>query len=324
MKALNDCNAGHVPSYGSDPWSEKAVKIFRAHFGAQAEVFFVFNGTAANMLCLRALTLPGQAVLCSDVAHIHADESAGPEFFIQGKLRPVPSVNGKITINALEEEWIRRGDVHYAQASVLSITQPTEMGTVYSVAEVQALVEWAHARGVHVHMDGSRIGVAAESLGVPFRAFTTDVGVDMVSFGGTKNGMMGGEAVLALNPKLGRHLSVLRKQAGQLPSKSRYLAASFIAYLENDLHRRIARHAIDLAQRLAEGLRGVPGVEITEPVQANAVFAKIPRDLYKKWREDFFFYVWDEKTWECRLMLSWDSTAEDVDDFIRRGKEHTR
>lgn len=320
LAALHEANSGHVASYGGDPWSEKAIPLFRAHFGPQTEVYFVFNGTAANMLALRALTRPGQAVLCSDVAHIHVDEAGGPEFFIQGKILPLASEHGKITMEALEASWVRRGDLHFAQSRVLSLTQPTELGTVYSRDELRERIQWAKAKKLFVHIDGARLAVAVRSLGCTFRELTTDLGVDIVSFGGTKNGLLGGEAVLILNPALKDHFAVLRKQAGQLPSKSRYVAAQFKAYLENNVWAEIADASIARARKLAEGLQG--RVEITHPVESNAVFAILPRELYKKLRESYFFYVWNETTWECRLMASWDNTDEDVDDFLRICREH--
>lgn len=321
LAAILDANVGHAPSYGTDEWTKQATSLFRRHFGAKAEVFFVFNGTAANMLSLRALTRPGEAVLCSDVAHIHQDEAGGPEFFIQGKLSVLPSVNGKIGLQALQDSWIRRGDVHYAQSRVLSLAQPTELGTVYSVDELKPLIQFAKSHGLFVHMDGARLGAAAASLGLDFGDFTTALGVDVVSFGGTKNGLLGGEAVILLNPEVAKHFAVLRKQAGQLPSKSRYIAAQFIGYLEHDTWREIASQSLRQAHRLRDGVEGIAGVEITRPVQSNAVFARLRREVYKKLVEKHFFYVWDEATWECRWMTSWDTEDADTDSFVRTLKE---
>lgn len=321
LAAIQDANTGHAPSYGIDEWTKRATALFRRHFGPQAQVFFVFNGTAANMLSLRALTRPGEAVLCSDVAHIHHDEAAGPEFFIQGKLRPLPSVDGKISLQALHDAWIRRGDLHFAQSRVLSLTQPTELGTVYSIEELKPLIEFAKSHGLFVHIDGARLGTAAASLGLDFGDFTTALGVDIVSFGGTKNGLLGGEALLVLNTECARHLSVLRKQAGQLPSKSRFIAAQFVGYLEHDTWREIAARSLRQAHRLRDGVRDLPGVEITRPVQSNAVFARIRREIYKPLVDKHFFYVWDESTWECRWMTSWDLEDSDTDAFVNTLRE---
>lgn len=323
LATIHEANAGHAPSYGTDDWTRRAVALFRAHFGPTAEIFFVFNGTAANMLSLRALTRPGEAVLCSDVAHVDVDECGGPEFFIQGKLRPLPSVDGKLTVEALERSFVRRGDVHFAQSRVLTLTQPTELGTVYSLDEMRALIGWAKTKNLFVHVDGARLATAAVALGAGFRELTTELGVDAVSFGGTKNGLLGGEAIVALTPAASAHLAVLRKQAGQLPSKSRFIAAQFVAYLEGDLWREIASRSVRQAKRLEEGARGMRGVEIARPVQSNAVFARIPRDVYKKLVDRHFFYVWDESTWECRWMTSWDLEDSDTDAFLASLRELT-
>lgn len=321
LAALAEANRGHVPSYGGDPWTLRAEELFRAHFGPQARTFFVFNGTAANTLSLRLLTRPGQSVLCSDTAHIHQDEAAGPEFFIQGKLQPLPSIDGKLTVAALEEAWTRRGDVHFAQSRVLSLTQPTELGTLYTLDELRALIGWAKTKSLFVHVDGARLAVAAEALGVGFAAMTTELGVDVVSFGGTKNGLLGGEAVVVLSPALAADFPVLRKQAGQLPSKTRFVSAQFVAFFENDTWREIAAASLRHARRLAEGVRGLPGVEITRPVESNVVFARVPKEWTKALREKYFFYVWNENTWECRWMTSWDLRDDDVDGFVARLKE---
>lgn len=322
LAAIIDANNDHAPSYGIDRWSERAIAAFHEHFGPSAEVFFVFNGTAANCLALSSVMRSGESVLCSDVAHIENDESAAPEFFTGGKLRPIPSDNGRLSVERLKASLIRRGDVHFAQATVLSLTQPTELGTVYSLEELREITSWARAQGLRVHVDGSRLGVAAAALGVGFRELTADLGVDVVSFGGTKNGLMGAEAVIAFDPLIAARLRVLRKQTGQLPSKSRFLAAQFLAYFENDLWRQLGLHGVRLARRLVDGLVGIPGVEVARPVEANAVFVRVPRALAKKLRDRYFFYVWDEKTWECRWMLSWDLRDSDIDDFLRLIREN--
>lgn len=324
MAAIHEANRDHAPSYGTDLWTQKANEVFKKHFGSKTQVFYVFNGSAANMLALRALTLPGQAVLCSDMAHIHLDEAGGPEFFIQGKIRTLPSTHGKISVADLAGARIRSGDTHYAQNRVLSLTQTTELGTVYSIAELKELITEAKSQGLFVHIDGARLGVAARYLGVEFADFTTELGVDVVSFGGTKNGLMGGEAVLFLNPSLANHFAALRKQSGQLPSKTRFIAAQFLAYFENDLWKDIADRSLMSAKALAEGVGNIPGVEITRPRQGNVVFAKIPKKWVKPLREKHFFYIWDERTWECRWMTSWDLEGQDVQTFVTAIKEVSR
>lgn len=323
LRALGGANEGHAPSYGTDELSETVRGLFQKEFGPGSVSYLVFNGSAANILALRAISRPWQSLLCSDVAHIHMDECAGPEFFTGCKLWPVRSQHGKLTTKALDEVWQRRGDQHFAQAAVLSITQPTELGTVYTRDELKTLIDWGKARGLKVHIDGARLAVAARRLNLSFREFTTDLGADVVSFGGTKNGLMMGEAVIFREASLATDFQYIRKQSGQLPSKTRFIAAQFAAYFENDLWKEMADHSLRLAQRLEAGVRQLPGVEITHPVESNAVFAKIPKDWVTKLREKHFFYVWDEKTYECRWMTSWDLAETDVEAFIESLKTHS-
>jgi len=321
LAAVTQISSGHLPSYGTDEISSRTHKIFVQHFGEAAQEFYVFNGTAANVLALAALILPHHSVLCADSSHLNVDECGAPERFIGCKLITVPSPDGKITVPALEEKMIRLGDQHFSQPAVISITQPTEYGTVYSIAELKTLEEFARRHRLLIHMDGARLVNAAASLNVGLREISTDVGVDVLSLGGTKNGLMFGEAVVFLKPGLGQDFRFRRKQAMQLPSKTRFLAAQFEAFLGSDLWQRNARHANQMAERLAAGLRTIEGVEITQAVQANAVFAKLPKSWIRPLRERFFFYVWNEKTFECRLMTSFDTTPEVVDEFIRSVRE---
>jgi threonine aldolase len=316
LTAIQEANHGHAPSYGTDIWSEKAIALFKKEFGPQAEVFFVFNGTAANVLSLRGMLASYQSVLCSDVSHLQMDECGAPEFFAGCKLHTLPSQQGKISLQDLKAALIRRGDQHFSQAKVVSLTQPTELGTCYSLAEVKTIVDWAHHEKLWVHLDGARLANAAHHLGASFRELTTDLGVDVVSFGGTKNGLMMGEAIVFLNPALADNFKYIRKQSAQLPSKTRFLAAQFEAYLAQSLWKEIAEHSATMAERLYQGLKGLPSFEITAARHSNAVFVKIPKDYVKLLREKYFFYVWDEKTFECRLMTSWDTTTEDVDGFV--------
>lgn len=318
LKALLTANSEHAPSYGTDTFSEAAIRKFKSHFGDQTEVFFVFNGTAANVLALRFLCERHESILCSDGSHLHVDECGAPEFFA-GKLLPLPHRHGKISLADLQAALIRKGDQHYSQIRVVSLTQPTEMGTCYSLAELKEITDWAHQNQLHVHLDGARLTNALIELNCSFREMTTDLGIDVVSFGGTKNGLMMGEAILVLNPELARksrqQLKYIRKQSAQLPSKTRFIAAQFDRYLQDELYLEIARHSCKMADRLSEKLKAVTGIEITAPCQSNAVFAVIPRATVKQLREKYFFYVWDEKTFECRLMTSWDTTEKEVDDF---------
>lgn len=323
LEALQKANIGHAPSYGTDQWSEKTISLFQKEFGPEAQVFFVFNGTAANVVSLRAMLAPYESVLCSDMSHLHMDECGAPEFFAGCKLQTLPSAEGKLSLETLKQALIRRGDQHYSQPRVVSLTQPTELGTCYSLQEIRKITEWAHREGLWVHIDGSRLSNAAYALNASFRELTTDLGVDVVSFGGTKNGLMMGEAVLFLNQSLARNFKYIRKQSAQLPSKTRFLAAQFEAYLANGLWREIAGHACEMAEKLYQGLQNIPDYEITASRQSNAVFVKIPKEHVKQLREKYFFYVWDEKTFECRLMTSWDTTLEDIQGFLQKAKDLT-
>lgn len=311
FQAMLQANVGHAPSYGTDEISKASEDIFRKHFG-DVETHFVFNGTAANVLCVRAATRSFHAVLCANTAHLNVDECGAPEFFTGCKLLVVPHVQGKVTTDALKVHLIRGGDQHYAQPRLLSITQPTELGTVYSVDELRAIINFAHQNNLLVHMDGARLVNAAAFLNVSLKALTADVGVDILSFGGTKNALLYGEAIVIFNRELRRDFRFMRKQAMQLCSKTRFVAAQFNALLGTDLWLNNAHHAVSMAKLLAEKLRDVPHIEITQPVQANAVFAKVPWPIIKKAREEYFFYVWDERTGEVRLMTSFDTTEDDV------------
>lgn len=317
LQSLGEVNIHQVPSYGTDQWSEEANLAFKKVFGEQAESFLVFNGTAANVLCLRAMVTNYQSVFCSDISHVFRDECSAPEVMAGVKLIPIPSINGKLTVPELENAWMRRGDQHFAQTQAITITQPTEVGTVYSMAELKDLVDWAKQKKLKVHIDGARLANAAVALNKTFKDFTTDLGVDLVSFGGSKNGLMLGEAVLFLNPHLSKEFRYIRKQSMQLPSKSRFLAAQFLAYLQDHLWRDIASSAMVRAQELKASVAGLSNIEIVYPVDSNAVFAKIPRSWVKPLREKYFFYVWDEKTVVCRWMTSWDTTPDDVEGFVK-------
>ncbi|WP_413570536.1 threonine aldolase family protein [Bdellovibrio sp. HCB117] len=321
LNSLAKANIEHAPSYGTDEWTEQANENFRQHFGKDAQVFFVFNGTAANVTALRALTRPYHSVLCADVSHINVDECGAPELLAGCKLVPIPTTNGKMKVEDLEKAFIRRGDQHYSQAQVLSITQPTELGTTYSLEELKSLITWAKSKKLYVHIDGARIANAAAYLKKSFKEFTTDLGVDVVSFGGTKNGLMMGEAVVFLNKELAQDFKYIRKQSTQLPSKTRFIACQFQAYLENGLWKEIADHSYTMALYLYEAVRNIPGVNVREVPQSNAVFATIPSHWVKTLREKYFFYVWDENTFECRWMTSWDTQKEDIDGFAELLKE---
>jgi threonine aldolase len=314
LAAVVSANEGHAAAYGGDPWSVRALQRFREHFGAVAQAFPVFNGTGANVLCLETLTQPWQAVVCARTAHLHVDECGAPERAGR-KLLVVDTPDGRLTPALVEPLLTRIGDEHVVQPRVISITQSTELGTVYTTEEVTALADWAHAHGMLLHVDGARLSNAAAALGVPLRTLTSDAGVDALSFGATKNGAMGAEAVVLLRDELADGFRFRRKQAMQLGSKMRYISAQLEALLSDDLWRRNAEHANAMARRLADAVRGTPGVTITQPVEANAVFAILPAEITERLQRDWPFYVWDETTGEVRWMTAWDTTHEDVDAF---------
>jgi threonine aldolase len=314
LHAVVAANEGHAASYGGDTWTARALQRFREHFGPTARAFPVFNGTAANVLCIEALTAPWQAVVCARTAHLHVDECGAPERAGR-KLLTVETPDGRLTPELVEPLLVRIGDEHAVQPRVISITQSTEVGTVYTPDAIATLARWAHGHGLLVHVDGARLCNAAAALGVPLRALTTDAGVDALSFGGTKNGAMGAEAVVLLRDDAGDGLKFLRKQAMQLASKMRYMAAQLEALLAGDLWRRNAAHANAMARRLADAVSGVPGVRITQPVEANAVFAILEPAVTERLQRDWPFYVWDERTGEVRWMTAWDTDPADVDAF---------
>ncbi|HEY1265241.1 MAG TPA: low specificity L-threonine aldolase [Terriglobales bacterium] len=315
LQAIAAVNHGHAVGYGDDPYTQSVQRKFRQVFGKSAEAFIVFNGTAANVLSLAALTRPYHAVICGENAHVYVDECGAPEKFTGCKLIPVETVEGKLTVKAVERACHGIGDQHHVQPRVVSITQSTEVGTVYSRDEIKALSRFAHERKMLLHVDGARIANAAASLRLNLREATRDLGVDVLSFGGTKNGAMGAEAVVFFNPQLGDDFLFRRKQGMQLASKMRYVAAQFDALLTNDLWLRNARHSNRMARRLAGELRKIPQVEIAYPVQANGVFARIPRHAIAKIQKRYFFYVWDEAEAMVRWMCSWDTTEEDIRRF---------
>ncbi|MDQ1701688.1 MAG: threonine aldolase [Frankiaceae bacterium] len=315
LAALAVANGGHLGSYGADPYTAAAEAAFRAHFGEQAETFFVFNGTGANVVSLQAMTQRWDAVICAETAHINVDECGAPEKVAGLKLLPVATPDGKLTPALIDVHAWGFGDQHHAQPRVVSVTQTTELGTLYTPDEIAAISAHAHELGMLVHLDGARIANAAAALDLPLRAFTTDVGVDVLSFGGTKNGLMYGEAVVVLDPAAVRGIPFLRKAAMQLSSKMRFVGVQFETLLGTDLWLRSALHANAMAARLAAAMADVPGLRISRPSQANAVFAVLPADVTARLQKRFQFYVWDEHTGEVRWMCSFDTTADDIDAF---------
>jgi threonine aldolase len=315
LDAILGVNDGHAIAYGDDTVTAALNDAVHDHFGARATIYPVLNGTGANVVALQALAHRWEAVVCATTAHVHVDEGGAPEQMAGLKLWPVSTPDGKLDPAHIDEQAWGFGTVHRAQPGVVTIAQSTELGTVYSVDELAAIVDHAHGLGMRVHVDGARLSNAAASLGVGLADITTAVGVDAVSFGGTKNGAMLAESVIVLNPDAAPGADFLRKSSMQLASKMRYVSTQLLALLTDDLWRRNAEHANAMAARLADQVRGIPGARITQSVDANAVFAILPADVTTRLQRRFPFYVWDEATGEVRWMCSWDTTSEDVDAF---------
>ena len=315
LAAMGRANAGHALAYGDDDITPRAVEAFRELFGTPAEVVFTWGGTGANVVGLQCLLAPYEAVICPATAHINVDECGAPERFTGSKLLAVPTPDGKLRPDQVEAQMHALGDMHHVQPKVVSITQSTEMGTLYSIDEVAALAETAHRHGLRLHLDGARIANAAAALGGDIRSFTVDAGVDVLTFGGTKNGMMYGEAVMFLDPELGRAARFVRKQAGQLPSKMRYVSAQFEALLTDDLWLANATHANAMARLLAERVGVIAGVELQRPPQVNSVFVTVPPTALATLQAWSFFWEWDPAITEVRWMTSFDTTPDDIDRF---------
>ncbi len=318
MEALLRANTGHAPSYGSDDFTADAIRKFKNLFGDETDVYLVYNGTGANVLGLQTLTRSFHSVLCAELAHINVDESTAPEKFLGCKLIPVPAPNGKMTPDAIEKKIQRLDDQHHPQARVISLSQTTEYGTVYTVSELKEIAALAQKYNLFLHMDGSRISNASVALNHEFAAFTRDAGVDVLSFGGTKNGMMFGEAVLVFNPSLSTAFKYIRKQGMQLHSKMRFIGAQFSALLSNDVWKANATHSNRMATLLESELRKFKEIRITQSVDANAVFAIMPQHIIAPLQEESFFYIWNDHTHEARLMCSFDTTEEEIRNFGKR------
>lgn len=328
LAAIAAANDGHQIAYGEDAYTARLQEVFAHHFGAGAQAFPVFNGTGANVTGLQSMLPRWGAVIAASTAHINVDEGGAPERVAGIKILNVPTDDGKLTPELVDREAWGWGDEHRAQPLVVSITQSTELGTLYTPDEIRALADHAHERGMRLHLDGARLSNAAAALDLPLRAFTTDVGVDVLSFGGTKNGALGGEAVVVLDPAASDGLLFLRKLNMQLASKMRFISAQLIALLEptsdpaGELYLRSARHANAMAQRLRAGVEAgladgsIAGVAFTQPTQSNGVFATLPDGIAERLRAAFRFYDWDASRNEVRWMCSFDTTEADVDAFV--------
>jgi threonine aldolase len=321
LAAIADANGGHQIAYGEDVYTARLGEVVRAQLGEQAEVFPVFNGTGANVVGLTALLPRWGAVIATGNAHIHTDEAGAPERVSGLKLLVVPEQDGKLTPEAIETEAWGWGDEHRAQPLAVSITQSSELGTVYTPDEVRAVADFAHERGMAVHMDGARIWNAAAALDLPLRAFTVDAGVDVLSLGGTKNGLMGAEAVVVLDPSRVDGLVYLRKLSMQLSSKMRFASAQLLTLFEDGLGVRTAARANAMAARLRAGLERIPGVGFSHPTDANAIFAELDLDAADRVRERYRFYDWDRAKRQVRWMCAFDTTEEDVDGFLAAVRE---
>jgi threonine aldolase len=317
LNDLASVNTGHVTGYGSDVYTERALSMFKEQLGSSTETFFVFTGTAANVLGLSGITRSWNSAIAANTAHLEQDECGAPEKFIGCKVLTVDTVDGKVTAELIEKHMHGIDFEHHSQPKVVSVTQATEMGTVYTAPEIRKIADFAHSNGMLLHMDGARIANAAVSLNLPFKAFTTDAGVDVLSFGGTKNGMMFGEAICFLRPGLSADFKYIRKQGMQLASKMRFISSQYISYFRNDLWKVCASHSNNMARILEEKLRLVEGIKITQAVQSNGVFVIMPSDIADKMKSHYFFYPWDERKSEYRLMTSWDTMEEDIEDFVR-------
>ncbi len=330
LQAIAAANVDHALAYGDDEWCARTEQLFRDHFGTQAKVYFVFNGTGANVLCIDAMCRSHEAVVCAETAHINVDECGAPQRVVGCRLLTVDTPDGKLTPELVRTRLHGFGFEHHSQPKAISITQSTELGTLYTLDEIRALADLAHSYNMYLHMDGARLANAAVALGCSFKEMTTDLGVDCLSFGGTKNGMLMGESCVILNPALDIDLKYRRKQMTQLCSKMRFIAAQFEAYLTTCLWRRNAEHSNAMAQLLKKELlelmsqhsSALPGtpqhfpIKIMYPVQVNSVFVQLPAEVWHALQKEYFFYDWDEAQNVVRWMCSFDTTEDDIHAFV--------
>jgi threonine aldolase len=321
MKAIESVNSGYALAYGDDEYTASAEEKFKEHFGKDIDVYFVGNGTAANILGLKSVTDSFNLIYCAETAHMNVHECCGPEKFTGCKLTVIPTPDGKITVELFKPYIVGFGDPHMAQPKVLSITQATECGTIYTKDEVKKLADFSHRHKMLLHMDGARLSNAAASLNVDLAATTRDAGVDVLSFGGTKNGMMFGDAVIFFDKKLSKNFQFIRKQGMHLTSKMRYISSQFEALLSNDLWLKNAKHANEMAQLLYNEVKDIPGIKVTQKVQVNAVFASLRMENIKNIQKKYGFHIFNEERSEVRWMCSFNTTKKDVMDFSKVIKE---
>jgi threonine aldolase len=324
MDALNACNKEHVIGYGDDEYTRKAIKTFKSHFNDQTEVFFVYGGTGANVLAVSSVCRPFESVICAQSAHINVDECGAPERFSAAKLVDIPTADGKLTPQLIRPFLQGFDFEHHSQPKLISISQPTELGTVYSLQELKALRALADEFGLCIHIDGARIANAAEYLGCSFKEMIVDCGIDVVSFGGNKNGLMFGEALLFFNRIVSKDFKYIRKQAMQLHSKMRFISAQFNIYLESGLWKENAAHSNRMARLLLSKIKNFSQINVTQKVESNAVFVTLPKETISKLQKESFFYDWDRNIGEVRWMTAFDTTEQDIDDFITILKKYLK
>ena len=321
IEAIAQANSDHALAYGDDEYTQRLETLIKETFGPQAKVYLVFNGTGANVLCIDAMCRSHEAVVCAETAHINVDECGAPQRVVGCRLLTVDTPDGKLTPALVKTRLHGFGFEHHSQPKAISISQPTELGTLYSKEEIKSLADLAHSYNMYLHVDGARLANAAVALGCTFKEMTTDLGVDALSFGGTKNGLLMGESCVLLNPALDVDMKYRRKQMTQLASKMRFMAAQFICYIESGIWRRNAEHSNRMAQLLRSEVEKVEGVRIMYPVQVNSVFAQLPTDVWHRLQERYFFYDWDEAADVVRWMCSFDTTEEDIHSFVNALKE---
>ena len=316
MDAIIKANDGHAVGYGDDVWTRRADKCLANIFGDDVQPYYVFNGTGANMIALQAVTRPFHSIITASTGHINVDECGAPSKFTSCMVKEIITPDGKLTPDLIANQLHGFGDQHHSQPKVVYLSQVTELGTLYTSEELRDVCDFVHSYDMYIHMDGSRLANACAKLKVGMRELTRDCGVDILSLGGTKNGMMIGEAVIAFRPELAAYLKFYRKQSAQLYSKMRYLSAQYTAYFEDGLWLKNATQANEMAGLLAQKIEHLPGIQITQKVESNAIFLIMPAEVIKKMRESYFFYTWNEARNEVRLVCSWDTTKEDVEAFV--------
>lgn len=321
MEAILKANVGYTHSYGDDPITLEAIEKFKEHFGENIDVYFVLTGTGANVISLQNFLKPFEAVICAETAHINVDECGAPEHFTGCKLITIPTKDGKLTPALIETAIVGVGDEHHVQPRIISISQVSELGSIYTPTEIKEIVDFAHKQKMFVHLDGARLANAAVALNCSLADLTTHTGIDILSFGATKNGAMLAESIVSFRPELSTNLKYIRKMGMQLYSKMRYSSAQWTAFLSNDLWRKSAQNANSLAKYMYAKLSEIEEVTLTQEIQANALFALLPKEIIEPLREEYYFYTWNEFTGEIRLMCSFDTKREDIDKFIEFLKE---